>query len=85
MREVGIGGNDVNLGTSLLELGIVVSRVFDFGRAVEGEGSRHEDQHGPLALQGLLGHFDELAIVEGVGFERLDLGVDEGHQGTPCG
>ena len=79
VREVSVGGHDVDLGTGLLELGVVVGSVFDFGRAVEGEGSRHEDQHGPLALQGLLGDFDELASVESVDFERLYLSVDEGH------
>ena len=79
VREVGVGGHDVDLGTGLLELGVVVSRVLDFGRAVEGESGRHEDQHVPLALEALLGDFDELAIVESLGFERLDLGVDQGH------
>ncbi|MCY1364070.1 hypothetical protein D9M69_508600 [compost metagenome] len=83
VREVGVGGDDVHLGTGLLELGVVVGGVFDLGRAVEGEGGRHEDQHGPLALQALLGDFDELAGVESVGLERLNLGVDQGHIRTP--
>jgi hypothetical protein len=30
-------------------------------------------------LQRLLGHFDELALLIGGGFEGLDAGVDEGH------
>jgi len=77
---MGVGGDDVDLGASLLELGVVVGGVLDLGRAVEGEGRRHEDQDRPLAVQALLGDFDELAIVEGFGLERLDLGVDEGHQ-----
>ncbi|MNN11597.1 hypothetical protein D3C81_1245600 [compost metagenome] len=77
--EVGVGGDDVHLGTGLLERGVVFGGVFDFGRAVEGEGSRHEDQHGPLALQVGFGDFDELAVVESVDLERLNLGVDEGH------
>ena len=79
VREMGVGGNDVDLGTGLLELGVVVSRVFDFSWAVEGEGSRHEDQYRPLAFQALLGDFDELAVVESVGFERLNLSVDQRH------
>jgi hypothetical protein len=74
---VGVGGDDVDLGTGLLELGVVVGGVFDFGRAVEGEGGRHEDQHRPLALQALVGDFDELALAgavdEGGGLERLNL------------
>ena len=51
--------------------------VFDFGRAVEGEGGRHEDQHGPLALQIGITHFDELAVLERLGLERLNLGIDQ--------
>jgi hypothetical protein len=58
----------------------MVSGVFDLGRAVEGEGCRHEDQDRPLALQGAVGDLDELAIQVSVGFERLDLGVDQGHR-----
>ncbi|MNR52145.1 hypothetical protein D3C85_1719320 [compost metagenome] len=85
MREVGVGGDDVHLGTGLLELGVVVGGVFNLGRAVEGEGSWHEDQHGPLALQALLGNFDELASVESVGLERLNLGIDQRHLRTPTG
>ncbi|CEI75455.1 Putative uncharacterized protein [Pseudomonas aeruginosa] len=80
VREVGVGGHDVDLGTGFLELAVVVGGVFDLGRAVEGEGSRHEDQDRPLALQGFLGHLDELAVVESVDLERLDLSVDQGHQ-----
>ncbi len=83
VREVGVGGDDVDLGAGLLELGVVVSSVFDLGRAVEGEGCRHEDHHRPLALHGLVGDFDELAVVEGVGLERGDLGIDQrGHESS---
>ena len=79
VREMRVGGDDVDLGVELLEFGVVVGRVLDFGRAVEGEGGRHEDQHRPLALQGLLGDFDELAVVERLDLERLDCGVDQRH------
>ncbi|MNT28028.1 hypothetical protein D3C72_1636840 [compost metagenome] len=79
VREVRVGGHDVDLGTQLLELGVVVGRVFDFGRAVEGEGRRHEDQHRPLALERLVGHIDELAVEVSLGLEGLDCGVDQGH------
>jgi hypothetical protein len=77
---MGVGRDDVDLGAHVLELRIVVGGVLHFGRAVEGEGGRHEDQHGPLALEALFGDFDELAVVEGLRLERLDLGVDEGHE-----
>ena len=83
VREVGVCGHDVDLGTGLLELGVVVGGVFDLGRAVEGESGRHKDQHVPLALEGLLGHFDEFALAAAVhksgGLEGLNLGVDQGH------
>ena len=79
VREVGVGGHDVDLGTGLLEGCVVVSSIFDFGGAVEGESSRHENQHGPLAHQVLLGHFNELAVVECLGLEGLDLGIDQRH------
>src|SRR3990167_7140991 len=79
--EMGIGGDDVNFGAGIAERSVVVGSVFDFSRAVEGEGSRHEDQYRPLAFQRLLGHFDELTVVERIGLERLNLGVDKGHRG----
>ncbi len=83
VREVRVGGHDVDLGTGLLELGVVVGSVFDLGRAVEREGGRHEDQHGPLALQVLFRDGNELtlaiAVHERFGLERLDLGIDQGH------
>jgi hypothetical protein len=85
VREVGVGGDDVDLGDGLLELGVVVGRVFNFGRAVEGEGRRHEDQDRPLAHQALLADFNELAVVESLGLERQDLGVDQGHGGFLVG
>ena len=85
VREVGVGGDDVDLGTGLLELGVMLGGVFDFGRAVEGEGGRHEDHHGPLALQVCVRNLDELAVVEGVGGEGLHLGIDQGHRGISLG
>jgi hypothetical protein len=32
-----------------------------------------------LPLEVLVGHFLELAVVEGLGLEGQDLGVDQGH------
>ena len=79
VREVGVGGDDVDLGARLLEFGVVVGGVFDFGGAVEGERGRHEDQDRPLALQAFVGNLDELAVAVRGGLERFDLGVDERH------
>src|SRR3546814_8520661 len=75
-----VGGDRIDLGAGLLEFGVAVGGVFDFRRAIEGECGRHEDQHGPLALQALVGDFDELAIVERLRLERLDFGIDQRHQ-----
>src|SRR3546814_4764604 len=72
--------SDVCSSDLLLEFGVAVGGVFDFRRAIEGECGRHEDQHGPLALQALVGDFDELAIVERLRLERLDFGIDQRHQ-----
>jgi hypothetical protein len=75
--KVGVGGDDIDLGPCLLEFGIVVCGVFDFGRAIEGECCGHENQYRPLAFERLIRDLDEFAVVEGLCFERLDLGVDE--------
>jgi hypothetical protein len=57
----------------------VVGCVFDFGGAVERESRRHEDQNRPFAVQAFFGHFDELAVVESLGFEWLNLCIDQRH------
>ena len=79
VREVRVGGDDIDLGIRLLELGVMFGGVLDFGRAVEGERGRHEDDHRPLALEAGIGDFNELAVVEGLVLERLDGGIDQGH------
>mgnify|MGYP003344144200 CR=1 FL=1 len=79
VAEVGVGRHAVDLDAQLLELGVVVGEVAEFGRADEGEVGRVEEHHRPLALEVLVGHGDEFAVVIGVGFERFDGGVDEGH------
>ena len=81
--EMGVGGHGVDFDAQLLELGVVVSHVAQLGRADEGEVGRVEEEDGPLALQVGFGDFDELALLERLSFERLDLGVDNGHSQTP--
>ena len=81
VREVRVGRNDVDLSAGLLEFCIVVSSIFHFGRAVERERGRHEDQHGPLALERLFRNGDELAVVESFGLERLNLRINQRHSG----
>ena len=56
-----------------------IGGIFDFRGAVEGECGRHEDQDRPFAFQRFVRHVDELAVEEGLGFEGLDLGIDQGH------
>ena len=82
--EMGVGRDAVDLDAQLLELGVVVGEVFEFGRADEGEVGRIEEHHRPLALQIGVGDVDELALLEGLGLERLDLGVDERHFFLRC-
>ena len=77
VREMGVSGDDVNLGTGFLEFGVVVGSVFDFGRAIEGECGRHENQHRPFAFEAFVRNLNEFAVVECLGFEGLDFGVDE--------
>ena len=77
--KVGVGGHDVNLCTCFLEFRIVVCGVFDFGRAIESECGGHENQHRPLAFEGFIGDLNEFAVVKGLCFEGLNLGVDDGH------
>ncbi|VXA78638.1 conserved hypothetical protein [Aeromonas salmonicida] len=78
VSEVGVGGDRVDLDAQLLEFGVVVSQVTQLGRANEGEVSRVEEHHGPLAFQVCVRHLNELAIVVGGGVERLDFSVDIG-------
>ncbi len=75
----------VDLDAQLLELGVVVGQVLELGRAHEGEVGRVEEHDRPLALalQVGVGDVDELALLEGGGRERLDLGVDEDTPETP--
>jgi hypothetical protein len=83
--KVTVGGNDINLGTDFLEFGVVVSCIFNFCGTVEGEGCRHENQNRPFTLQALIGDLNEFAVVECLGFERLNVGVDDGHRDSLVG
>ena len=79
VAEVRVGRDAEHLDAHALQLGIVVLKVFELGRADEGEVGRIEEEHGPLAGDVGLGDVDELAfLVGGVG-EGLDRGVDQGH------
>jgi len=77
VSKMGVGGDNVDLGTGFLEFGVVVSSVFDFGRAIEGESGRHENQHRPFAFEAFVRNLNEFAVVKCLGFEGLDFGVDE--------
>ena len=78
VSEVGVGGDGVDLDAQLLEGSVVVSQIAQLGRANEGEVSRVEEDHGPLAFQVSVRHLNEFAIVVGGSVERLDFGVDIG-------
>jgi hypothetical protein len=57
----------------------MVGQVAQFGGADEGEVGRVEEHHRPFAFEVLVGDGDEFAVLVGIGFERLDGGVDECH------
>ncbi len=78
--EVGVGGHTVDFHAQLLELGVVVSKVTQLGRADEGEVGRVEEHDRPLALQVGFAYLNEFAVVEGGGVERFDLAVDDRHE-----
>ena len=82
VREMGVSGDDVDFSASLLEFSVVFSCIFNFGRAVEGESCRHENQDRPLALEVLVGNFNELALAgaidERLRLEGLNLRIDQG-------
>ncbi|MNR60135.1 hypothetical protein D3C85_1815510 [compost metagenome] len=78
--KVGVGGNAVDLDAQLLERVVVVSQVFQLGRADEGEVGRVEEHHRPLAFQVCVRDFYEVAIFECVSFERFNLAVDDRHR-----
>ena len=75
-----VSGDDVHLSAGFLEFCVVVGSVFNFSRAVKRESGWHKNHDRPFALHGLVGHVDELAIQEGSGFKRLELGIDQGHE-----
>ena len=74
--EMGVGGDDVHLGTGLLELGVAVGRVFHFSGAVKRKCGWHKDHNRPFAFHAFIGHGHELTVVESLVFEWDDLGID---------
>ncbi len=78
--KVGVGGNTVDLNAQFLELGIVVSKVTQLGRANERKVGWIEEHDRPFAFQVGFADRDELALVVGSGVERFDLAVDDRHE-----
>ena len=70
VREVAVGGNRVDFATELFEGVVVVSEVFEFGRADEGEVGRVEEHHGPLAFEFLVGDLNEVVVEVGLCLKR---------------
>ena len=71
--EVCIGRNGINFAADLLELFIVVSQIFELGRANESEVSRVEENHGPFAFQVCVCDLFEFEALEGFDAEGLKL------------
>jgi hypothetical protein len=81
--EVRISRHRIDFDAKLLEFSVMVGHVAQLGRADEGEVGRIEKEHGPLVLDVRVGHLDELAVLVGTGFERLDGGIDDRHSDDP--
>ncbi len=63
VREVGVGGHREDLDAEALQLLVVIGEVTELRRADEGEVGRVEEEDRPLALDVLVGHVDECAVL----------------------
>ena len=73
VSEMRIGRHSVDLDAQLLEFGVAVGEIAQFGRADEGEVGRVEEDDRPLALQVFIRDLNELAGVEGGSGKREGL------------
>ena len=74
-----IGCDDIDFGAHFLKLSVVVGCIFNFSWAVKRKGCWHENQDRPFALEAFVRNGDELTVVEGLGFEGQNGGIDNGH------
>ena len=74
-----VGGDDIHLGVGLGEFAVMLGRVFNFSRAIEGKGCGHENHDRPVfAVRPVFfGHFHEFAIVKSIDFKGLYFGVNQ--------
>jgi len=79
VHEVRVGGNGIDLYAHFLQFFVMVGDVAQLSRTHKGEVGGVEEEHGPLAQHVFFGDFNELAVFEGLGFERFDRGVKHGH------
>jgi hypothetical protein len=77
---MGVGGNAVDFDAQFLEFGVVVSQVFQFGWANEGEVGWVEEDYRPFAFQVSVRHVYEVAVFVCGSFERFYLAVDDRHR-----
>jgi hypothetical protein len=77
---MGISSDDINFSAHLLEGGIVVSCIFNFGRAVECESCWHKNKYRPLAFDALVRNGNELTVVESFSLKWLNLSINNGHR-----
>src|SRR5690606_8749322 len=82
VREVRVGRDGEDLDAELLQLLVVVREVAELRRADEREVCGVEEEDRPLALDVLVGHGHEGAVLESLGLEGLDLLVDQRHVET---
>ena len=80
VAEVGVGRHTVDFDAQRLERIVLLTEIFEFGRADEREVGRIEEEHGPLAFDVLFGDVEEiLARLECGVAERLDGAADDTH------
>src|SRR6185312_3644831 len=83
VRKMRVRGHTVDFHPQLFAFAVVIGAVAALGRAGEGEIGRIEHDYGPLALERVVGHRHELAVVISGGLEGLYFGVDQGHGVEP--
>jgi hypothetical protein len=83
VREVRIGRHAVDFNAELLEIGVAIGQVTQFGRANKREVGRIENENRPLALQAFFSDGHEFAVVISLCLERFDLTIDDRHLLSP--
>src|SRR5262249_45690652 len=80
MREMGIGRYREDLDTEVLKLSVMIGEIAELSGTYEGEVGRVEEKDRPFTFDVGFTDFNELALLIGLRFERLNRCVDERHR-----